>query len=1055
MKRLPIILLSAILSAHAVEPVKNSKPNWGERKEISFGDLQANFANPPLAYAPFMFWFWDTPLTPEAKAMAAEMAATVSGQRINPGYPNAIPTPWGAMPPEQWLSKDWFEALDDALAQAEKAGTYMGFCDEYGFPGGQAAGRVLAQNPELKAESLDWKIQDVAGGAKAALPESFFTVAARVVKRPDPAPAKPPIGPWIWHPTANGDNQKVYFRTRLDLDRNVRYLDLNLTADDGWTLYVNGRRLGSVDYWAVINTYDLRPYVHPGANTIAIEARNNTSPCGLTVGIRIRYEDGTEAAHDSGPDWLCSPTSAPGWNEPGFDDSSWGKSAVVGEAGGPPWSKTFYQPDRPAEIDAASLQVIGGGPAFEWTAPAGEWRVYSFNKYHMPGIGGASPVNYLDERLPGAFMKIAYEPYAEHFGDRLGKTLVGAWRDNEGDYGYKLAWSESLPTRYQEKKGEDIRRMMPLLIDKDPAGKWAKARWDWFDVVSSIYADSYWQKNTDWLRERGLYCTINAWEETLMIQAAAVGDHFRVQRAASLPGVDALHRNWLNSHDFREAQSVSEFENRRLLSETMGVAGWDVSPALMKQAANLTTAWGVSQFTAHINLLSRNIQALAWPPDWFTENPYFPYLHLWADFTRRANYITSHGHTAPDVLLLNPMDSVWVLSGDGLFDPKSPLDLVKLNGNFGADVLRMDISYADAMAQLTEGRVEFLCADNHYLRQLALKDGKLRFGGFAFGTVVMPPMLVMPLDVAARLVAFAKAGGHVYSLGELPSASTENGANDAKLAGLMNTLRAQPHFVQCHAGLVPEIAKPEGGLHSAIVFESGEFPMIQQHRRIDRRDFFWLVNNTDAAQKSEISVLGAKGAAAIWNCETGETRPIASAATRDGSKVALTFGPQEAYYLVFDPTKAATNDASQPPAETTSHALSGTWTWQIDPAAQPPIPNPVALPAGLTDGVERGLESWNAHGLEKFSGYVDYSTEFEADRGPALLDLGRVAHLAEVWVNGQNVGARLWAPYAFDVTKALKPGKNTLRVRVGNLIANNMGLPSESGLFGPVTLKKP
>ena len=401
------------------------------------------------------------------------------------------------------------------------------------------------------------------------------------------------------------------------------------------------------------------------------------------------------------------------------------------------------------------------------------------------------------------------------------------------------------------------------------------------------------------------------------------------------------------------------------------------------------------------------------------------------------------------------MDSVWVLSGDGLFDPKSPLDLVKLNGNFGADVLRMDISYADAMAQLTEGRVEFLCADNHYLRQLALKDGKLRFGGFAFGTVVMPPMLVMPLDVAARLVAFAKAGGHVYSLGELPSASTENGANDAKLAGLMNTLRAQPHFVQCHAGLVPEIAKPEGGLHSAIVFESGEFPMIQQHRRIDRRDFFWLVNNTDAAQKSEISVLGAKGAAAIWNCETGETRPIASAATRDGSKVALTFGPQEAYYLVFDPTKAATNDASQPPAETTSHALSGTWTWQIDPAAQPPIPNPVALPAGLTDGVERGLESWNAHGLEKFSGYVDYSTEFEADRGPALLDLGRVAHLAEVWVNGQNVGARLWAPYAFDVTKALKPGKNTLRVRVGNLIANNMGLPSESGLFGPVTLKKP
>ena len=1049
------VLLSAIPSVHGAEPVKNSKPNWGERKEISFADLQADFANPPLAYAPFMFWFWDTPLTPEAKAMAAEMAATVSAQRINPGYPNAIPMPWGAVPPDQWLAPDWFEALDGALAQAKKAGTYMGFCDEYGFPGGQAAGRVLAEHPELKAESLNWTIQDVAGGEKVVLPESFFTVAARIVKHLQPA-GDVPIGQWIWHPTANGDGQKVYFRTQLEVDpsRKIQSLDINLTADDGWTLYVNGKLVAKDDYWQRISQYDLRPFVHPGTNTIAIEGRNNTSPCGLTAGIHTVYEDGTKDQKFTGADWVCSPTADEGWFTPDFDASAWENAAVLAEAGGGLWNKTFYQPDRPVEIDAESLIVIGEGNAFGWTAPAGEWRVYSFNKYHLTFSG--SPVNYLDERLPEIFIKIAYEPYAKHFGDRLGETLVGAWRDNEGAYGYKLAWSGSLASRYKKDKGEDIRRMMPLLIDKDPSGQWAKARWDWFDVVSNIYADSYWQKNTDWLREHGLYCTINAWEETLMLQAAAVGDHFRVQRASSFPGVDSLDKHWLSSHTFREAQSVSEFDSRRLMCETMGVAGWDVTPTLMKQAANLTTAWGVSQFVAHINLLSRNIKALGWPPDWYTENPYFPYLHIWADFTRRANYITSHGHTAPDVLLLNPMDSVWALSGDGLWDTKVPLDLLQLNGNFGADVLRMDSVYAAAIDQLTEGRVEFLCADNHYLRQLSLKDGKLLRDGFAFGTVVMPPMFVMPLDVAARLVDFAKAGGHVYSLGVLPSASTENGANDPKLTGLMDTLRAQPHFVQCHAGLVPEIAKPNGGLHSAIAFESGEFPMVQQHRRIDGRDFFWLVNNTDTAQQAEISVRGAKGAAALWNCETGQTRPIASAATPDGSKVALTFGPQEAYYLVFDPTKTATKESPQKPVETTTAALNGPWTWRIDAATQPPVPNPVALPPDLTDGVVRGLESWNAHGLEKFSGYVDYSTEFEVTSAskPTRLDLGRVAHLAEVWVNGQNVGARLWAPYAFDITKALKPGKNTLRIRVGNLISNNMGIPSEAGLFGPVTLKK-
>ena len=117
--------------------------------------------------------------------------------------------------------------------------------------------------------------------------------------------------------------------------------------------------------------------------------------------------------------------------------------------------------------------------------------VYSFTKYHNSWSG--SPINYLDERLPDIFMEIAYEPYWKYFGDRLGKTLVGAFRDNEGAYGCKLAWSESLARRYQKDKGQDIRQMMPLLIDQDPAGQSAKARWDWFDCVSNIYADSYWQ----------------------------------------------------------------------------------------------------------------------------------------------------------------------------------------------------------------------------------------------------------------------------------------------------------------------------------------------------------------------------------------------------------------------------------------------------------------------------------------------------------------------------------------------------------------------------------
>ncbi len=1044
-------------AAHAQKPgvTRPANKTWGDRVPISYKQLQSAFANPPMAYAPFMFWFWDTPLTPEAKAMAAEMAEKVSQQRINPGYPFAIPVSTGAMPPEQWLSKDWFEALDGALKPTEKAGTYMGFCDEYGFPSGQAAGRVLAQNPELKAMSLEWKIQDAVGGTCVDLPESFFTVAARVVKRTAAATLPAPlIGHWIWHPTAIGNNQATYFRTRLVVDpaKKIKYLDINLTADDSWTLFVNGQQVASDSFWQRISQYDLRPYVHPGVNTIAIKAYNIASPSGMTAAIHTTFADGTQNHQYTGADWACSSTLEEDWSEPTFDDGNWVKPAVVGDAGSAPWNMRPYQADRTVQIDASSLKVIGEGKPFKWTAPDGDWRIYTFTKYHNPWQG--SPVDYLNERLPDIFMEIAYKPYLEHFGNRLGKTLIGSFRDNEGGYGYKLAWSDSLASRYKKDKGQDIRRMMPLMIDDDTAGKWAKARWDWFDTVSNIYAESYWQKNTDWLRKHGLYCTAHTWEETLMLQASAVGDHFRFQRALSMQGVDSLQQNFLSPHDFKEAQSVSEFENRRFMSETMSVSGWDASPTLMKRAVNNTTAWGVSQFVAIINLLSRNINALGWPPDGYTENPYFPYMHQWGDFSRRASYITAHGHTVPDVLLLNPMDSLWVLSGDGLLDAKSPQDLLLINNNFGTDVLRMDNVYRDAMTELTDGRVEFLCADNYYLRKLKLKSNRLVVGEFAFRSIVMPPMLVMPLDVASKLVAFAKAGGHVYSLGSLPSCSTENGANDPKMIKAMSTLRSMPSFVTCHAGLKPEISKPDGGLSSAVTFLSGEFPMIQQHRRIDGRDFFWLVNNSDTERKCRMVVRGVKGAAAIWDCENGQIRAVASNDSPKGSELALTFKANEAFWLVFDPQKPVAKSANTKPHQVTTKPLNGPWTWRIDTNTQPPVPNPVSLPAELVSaaGVVRELKSWNMCSLGAFSGYVDYTTEFVVDsvKQPVRLDLGHVQHLAEVWVNGRSVGSRLWAPYEYELGDAVRAGTNTLRVRVGNLVANNMGVAAESGLFGPV-----
>lgn len=44
-------------------------------------------------------------------------------------------------------------------------------------------------------------------------------------------------------------------------------------------------------------------------------------------------------------------------------------------------------------------------------------------------------------------------------------------------------------------------------------------------------------------------------------------------------------------------------------------------------------------------------------------------------------------------------------------------------------------------------------------------------------------------------------------------------------------------------------------------------------------------------------------------------------------------------------------------------------------------------------------------------------------------------------------------PHTFDITDALRPGDNEIRVRVANLVNNNYGERRESGLLGPVTIR--
>lgn len=113
------------------------------------------------------------------------------------------------------------------------------------------------------------------------------------------------------------------------------------------------------------------------------------------------------------------------------------------------------------------------------------------------------------------------------------------------------------------------------------------------------------------------------------------------------------------------------------------------------------------------------------------------------------------------------------------------------------------------------------------------------------------------------------------------------------------------------------------------------------------------------------------------------------------------------------------------------------------------------------------LGNWDEQGLEGYSGGVRYAKtlmrEEPTENGNrVLLDLGSVRGTAEVFLNGESAGVRIWSPYVFNLTDHLRQGNNRLEVDVFGTLGPYLDATSPthfvfpgqrtSGLMGPVKL---
>ena len=173
---------------------------------------------------------------------------------------------------------------------------------------------------------------------------SFATNNSLLAERPRNPPRSNDLnflGSWIWD-TNTFDQQTCCFWKTFDIPPNkrVRNAMLIMSADNEYTLFLDGQLIGHVAEWREYWEYDVTLMMTPGRHVLAVKAYNSSAVAGMIFGLHVDLEDGDTIEIKSDPSWKVVPQKTWHWETRKLAPSTWRPATIVGELGQPPWGLT-------------------------------------------------------------------------------------------------------------------------------------------------------------------------------------------------------------------------------------------------------------------------------------------------------------------------------------------------------------------------------------------------------------------------------------------------------------------------------------------------------------------------------------------------------------------------------------------------------------------------------------------------------------------------------------------------------------------------------------------
>lgn len=713
--------------------------------------------------------------------------------------------------------------------------------------------------------------------------------------------------------------------------------------------------------------------------------------------------------------------------------------------------------------DILDLTPVAHEGRLRWKVPEGRWTVlrmgYAVRKsagmdvevgYHLTkGSSSPTPAWEIDPMSAGAMERHFAQTGArliEDAGALAGKTLkylhIDSW-----ELGIP-SWTEHFAAEFRTRRGYDPIRYLPVLAGKQVGSQEVGRRftWDFRRTIADLTAQNYYGHFRQLCQEHGIGTDCEAGGPFFThfmdaLEAQGIQDIPMAEFWSSLKPFPVDARQSVPTPFFHSAErdypamcygtikqmaAAAHVYGKRICqaeSYTSMNADWSEDPYFLKAVGDRAFCLGLTRQVLTLFILQPSLTDVpgnGWEyvGTHFDRNvTWWPLSHAWLAYLGRCQYSLRQGLFAADIVYF---------AGEAI--PNFVLlDRKPIPG--------YDFDFINAQALLTragarEGKL--VLPDGVSYRYLVIPEGA--------ADSITPAVLDKIRELVEGGVTLVGARpSHSLGLTDYPHSQQQV---ERQADALWGTELKGSGTRQVGAGRViwgrslEEVLRTDRvGPDVELRGVSGGVELDWLHRHDRDWDLYFLANLSERAASTEAVFRVGGKQPELWDPVTGEIRDLGEF-REEGARTAvpLQFAPKQSFFVVFrralQPRSAGSRNF---PALIELARLSGPWEVGFD-----------VKWGGPEKVTFQRLDDWSVRpekSIRYYSGKATYRKTFDLPAGRhrrIFLDLGEVKNVAQVRLNGKDLGILWTAPRRVNITAIANQNGNELEIDVVNLWPNRL-----------------